>query len=96
MNTDRYRHLDRHADVGLGADDPGIRRFTRASEVTDPDTTTTQRQDDAVTDIGTALHLTHRVLADITPHSITELLTLADLVVDASRGALTIVKAVTA
>ena len=32
MTTDRYASLESHADAGLGADDPGICRFTRPCE----------------------------------------------------------------
>lgn len=32
MSADRYAGLDAHADTGLGAEEPGTRRFTRPSE----------------------------------------------------------------
>lgn len=34
--TDRYEHLARHADTGLGADEPGVHRFTRPTDKTPP------------------------------------------------------------
>lgn len=32
MTMDRYAHLESHSDVGLGADEDGLRRFTRPCE----------------------------------------------------------------
>lgn len=32
--TDRYERLEHHADAGLGADELGVRRFTRPTERT--------------------------------------------------------------
>ncbi|NMO03120.1 hypothetical protein HH308_18060 [Gordonia sp. TBRC 11910] len=51
--------------------------------------------EDAVTHVGIALSLINKALADVTPRTVDELLQLADMAVDAGRGALDVVTAVT-